>query len=234
MKRKPEPSRKAVAYCRVSTGRQDVSLADQQEKIEAYCKLAGLELVETISERSVSGRKVKLAKRPEGARIDELVAGGVGHIVTLKLDRMFRNAADCLNHVEAWETAGIALHLVDFGGQSVNAGTAIGKMFITILVGFAEFEGNIIAERTTAALAYKKSHGMVYSATPYGFEATPDGHLSPEPREQSIIGLMRQLRDKGRSYHKVADHLNAIGIPTKQEGGAWHAMTIKRVLDGTA
>src|SRR6516164_856916 len=111
MGRKPKCS-KAVGYIRVSTGKQDLSLDAQEERIKAYCQTYGMDLVEIIRERAVTG-KLKLNKRPEGAKIAKLTAAGVCHIVALKLDRLFRNAGDALSHVEAWEHAGIALHLVD-------------------------------------------------------------------------------------------------------------------------
>src|SRR5215469_16351085 len=138
---------KAVAYVRVSTGKQDLSMEAQEERIRLYCQLLGLDLVEVIRERGVTA-KIKLKKRPEGSRIAQLVADGVCHIVALKLDRLFRNAVDALSHVEEWEEAGIALHLVDMGGQSVNTASSMGKMLLTMLAGFAEFERNMIVERT--------------------------------------------------------------------------------------
>ena len=128
---------KAVAYVRVSTGKQDLSLDAQEERIRLYCKLNHLDLVEVIRERGVTA-KIKLNKRPEGSRIAKLTAAGVCHIVALKLDRLFRNAVDALSHVEEWEQAGIALHLVDMGGQSVNTASSMGKMLITMLAGFAD------------------------------------------------------------------------------------------------
>jgi DNA invertase Pin-like site-specific DNA recombinase len=112
-----------------------------------------------------------LNKRPEGAKIAKLIANGVCHVVALKMDRLFRNAGDALNHVEEWAKAGISLHLVDMGGQSVNTDTSMGKMMVTMLAGFAEFERNMIAERTTAALRHKKAHGEVYNHVPYGYRA---------------------------------------------------------------
>src|ERR1035441_354224 len=99
---------KAVAYVRVSTGKQDLSLNDQEEKIRSYCQTYGLELVEVFRESAVTG-KLKLNKRPEGQRIAKLTGAGVCHIIALKLDRLFRNAGDALSHVEAWEQAGISL-----------------------------------------------------------------------------------------------------------------------------
>ena len=73
------------------------------------------------------------------------------------------------------------------GGQSVNTGSSMGKMLITMLAGFAGFERNMIAERTTAALAYKKAHGEVYNHTPFGF-TSQDGSLIPDATEQAAIG----------------------------------------------
>jgi site-specific DNA recombinase len=199
----------------------------QEERIRLYCELNGLDLVEVIRERGITA-KIKLNKRPEGSRIAKLTASGVCHIVALKLDRLFRNAVDALSHVEEWEQAGIALHLVDMGGQSVNTGSSMGKMLITMLAGFAEFERNMIAERTTAALRHKRAHGEVYNHTPYGYKAF-DGSLVPDPREQAIIARMASLRADGISYHGIADTLNAEQVPTKQ-GGVWRSQTVKNIV----
>lgn len=203
----------------------------QEERIRLYCQFNGLELIEIIRERSVTG-KLKLNKRPEGKRIAELTAAGVCHIVALKLDRLFRNAVDALSHVEEWEQAGINLHLVDMGGQSVNTGSSIGKMLITMLAGFAEFERNMIAERTTAALRHKKAHGEVYNHTPYGYRAE-DGALVPDAAEQAVIARMQALRADGTSYNEIANALNASAVPTKK-GGTWRSQTVKNILEAAA
>lgn len=227
MGKKPKCT-KAVAYIRVSTGKQDLSLEAQEERVRAYCTAYGLDLVDVIRERAVTG-KLKLDKRPEGARIAKLTAAGVCHIVSLKLDRLFRNAVDALNHVEEWEQAGISLHLVDMGGQSINTGSSMGKMMLTMLAGFAEFERNMISERTTAALNYKKRHGMVYNHVPFGYMAE-DGNLVALAAEQAVIVRMTTLRGQGTSYNEIANILNSAEVPTKQ-GGTWRSQTIKNILE---
>ena len=226
MGKKPKCT-KAVAYVRVSTGKQDLSMDAQEERIRLYCKLNHLDLVEVIRERGVTA-KIKLNKRPEGSRLAKLTAAGVCHIVALKLDRLFRNAVDALSHVEEWERAGIALHLVDMGGQSVNTASSMGKMLITMLAGFAEFERNMIAERTTAALAYKKARREVFNHLPFGFNAK-DGALAPDPKEQAVIARMATLRKEGTSYNVIANVLNADKVPTKQ-GGIWRSQTVKNII----
>jgi DNA invertase Pin-like site-specific DNA recombinase len=150
----------------------------------------------------------------------------------LKLDRLFRNAVDALTHVEAWEEAGISLHLVDMGGQSVNTGSSMGKMLITMLAGFAEFERNMIAERTTAALRHKKARGEVYNHIPFGFVAE-DGILLPNAAEQAVITRMQTLRAEGTSYNEIANTLNDDSVPTKQ-GGTWRSQTVKNILEAAA
>jgi DNA invertase Pin-like site-specific DNA recombinase len=224
---------KAVAYIRTSTSHQEISPQDQQERIAAYCAMAGLQLVETITEQ-VSARSHRLYKRPEGQRIRHLTANGVCHIVTLKLDRMFRSASDCLHMVEEWEQAGIALHLVDMGGISIDTTSRMGKMLLTMLAGFAEFEASVIRERTSAAFAYKKAHSQVYKHVPYGQRATEDGQLVPDLEEQAVITRMRAWRAEGTSYARIAAQLNEDGVPTKQGGAGWHAQTVANILDLTA
>jgi DNA invertase Pin-like site-specific DNA recombinase len=227
MGKKPKCT-KAVAYVRVSTGKQDLSMEAQEERIGLYCQLNGLNLVEVIRERGITA-KIKLNKRPEGSRIAKLTAAGVCHIVALKLDRLFRNALDALTHVEAWENAGISLHLVDMGGQSVNTGSSMGKMLITMLAGFAEFERNMIAERTTAALRHKKAHGEVYNHVPFGFTAQ-NGALVPDAPEQAVIARIQALRAEGVSYNEIANTLEGDDVPTKN-GGIWRSQTVKNILE---
>jgi DNA invertase Pin-like site-specific DNA recombinase len=227
MKLSAKQTNKTLAYIRVSTGKQDLSLEVQRERIQPYCQMMGLNLVEVITERAVSA-KIKLAKRPEGSKIAHMIKDGTYHIVALKLDRLFRNAADALTNVEQWDEGGISLHLVDMGGQSINTGSSMGKMVITMLAGFAEMERNLISERTTAALQFKRTSGHVYNHVPYGFEGV-DGTLVPHAGEQSVIKRMAGLKASGMSYARVADELNAGSVPTKQ-GGIWRSQTVKNIL----
>lgn len=226
---------KALGYARVSTEEQaseGVSLAAQAERIRAYCQLARLDLVDILAEEGVSAGK-PLAERKEGARLLQLVDGQeVTHVVALKLDRLFRDAIDCLTVVRDWDRAGIALHLVDQGGQAINTQSAMGRFFLTIMAGVAEMERNLIGERTKLALRYKRQNGKVYGPEPYGFRRV-DEDLVPVPEELQALALMRSLRAKGKSYRQIAAELRRQKVPTKT-GGRWEAMTVKKILDRAA
>lgn len=225
---------KAVGYVRVSTSMQaeeGVSLDAQEEKIRAYCQMSGLELVALIREEGISG-SIPLDERTGGKMaLSALKANKAKHIIALKLDRLFRNAEDALRQTRRWDKEGIALHLVDIGGQTLNTSTAMGKMFLTMTAAFAELERNLIAERTIAAMNHKKTRKNVYSPTPLGYERVGD-KLVANDTELALIARIKQLRQDGITLGQIAATLNLEGIQGKN-GGRWHASTVKKVLDNS-
>ena len=231
-KRTTANDRTAVIYLRVSTADQaehGVSLDAQQERLTAYAVANGLEVAGILRESAISGT-IPLADRPEGEKLTQMVSSGqVRHVIALKLDRLFRSAVDALSTTAEWDKQGIALHLVDMGGQSLNTGSAMGRMMLTMMAGFAQFERDLTAERTTAALAHKKLNSQAYSPTPYGKDR--DGErLTENAQEQGIINKMRELRDNGSSLRGIADHLNSNGIKSKQ-GKQWYASSVGYILN---
>ena len=222
---------KAICYVRVSTEEQvrgGVSLEAQEEKLRSYCSLQGLEMVELVREEGVSASK-PLASRPGGARVvDALARARASHVVALKLDRLFRDAVDALTRTKDWDHKGIALHLVDMGGQAINTSTAMGRFFLSTMASFAELERNLIAERTSLALNHKKRSLEAYGPTPMGYERTGD-NLERNEDELSLVGSIKDRKEEGWSLRRIAGWLNESGAPTKQ-GGRWYASTVRYLL----
>jgi DNA invertase Pin-like site-specific DNA recombinase len=222
---------KAVCYLRVSTeeqARHGVSLAAQEEKLLAYCRLSGLEPVAMIREEGVSGSK-PLGTRPGGVELLKLVAKkDIKHVISMKLDRLFRDAADALNLTKSWDKGGVALHLVDMGGQALNTSSAMGRFFLGMMSSFAELERNLIAERTATALTHKKAHREAYSPTPYGFDRE-GGTLAENPGEQETVAKIKGWRRSGWTLRRIVEELNQLAIPTKR-GGHWYPCTVRYLL----
>ena len=221
----------AVLYIRVSSDEQvkhGVSLDAQEERLRAYCTMRDLPVVAVIRDEGVSAFK-PLSGRPGGAELLRLIAAGEARdIVALKLDRVFRNTADALATTARWSKRGVALHLVDMGGAAMDTTSATGRMMLTMLAGFAEFERTLTSERTTAALHYKRDHRQAYGPTPYGF-ARKGKDLVEIPSELATIASMQVWRAAGLSYREIAARLTAIGAPTKR-GGQWHPRTVAILL----
>ena len=225
----------AVIYLRVSTADQvenGCSLDAQEQRLTAYAASAGLDVVAIVREEGVSGT-VPLAERPGGSKVAAMVSSGkVRNIVALKLDRLFRSAVDALSVTAEWDRLGVALHLADHGGQSLNTGSAMGRMVLTLFAGFAQFERDLTSERTKAALLHKRSNGLAYSPTPFGWDRDGDD-LFGNQDEQDAIEQMRTWHAEGASLREIARRLNEAGVPTKQ-GRAWHASTVKYIIEHAA
>ena len=224
-----------IGYARVSTTEQateGVSLDAQASKIQIYSQLKEFHLVDIIIDAGVSGAKF-LSEREGGKRIlDETGKGRVDAVITWKLDRLFRDAADCLVTTKAWDRKGIGLHIIDMGGQAIDTSSAMGRMFLTMVAGFAELERNLISERTKSALQYKISNGHRVGNVLYGYDLSPDGKtLIENRREQKVIKLMTQLRQQKLSFQKIAYCLERRKIATKQGRANWTTRAIQLIVE---
>ena len=236
---------KAILYERFSPRPDSAeceSLAVQHERLCAYCRMAGLEVAHVIEEPDVSAA-IPLGDRQQGELVVKLAGRkGVKHIVVQRLDRIFRNAADCLNLIDKWDKAGVTVHFADQGGCTIDASTAFGRQVIGLEAVRAEYERRLNAERTSGAMRHHQKNGRSMSARlPYGKMAGPpisitmgDGsqkerrmHVD-EPEEQENIALMVQLREAGDSYQSIAASLNSQG--RRCRGRTWHGQTIRRIL----
>ena len=225
---------RAIGYVRVSTTEQaveGVSLDAQQARLAAYCTFKGLDLVEVIIDSAVSAGR-PLAKRPDGRRLANLVhSGAVDAVVSCKLDRLFRDAADCLAVTRSWDEAGVALHLLDLG---VDTTTPMGRAFLTMAVAFAELERNLVAERTRDGLAQVKAEGGTLGGEAYGWARLEDqddhGRLvcAHVETELAVIERIAAMRGRGETYQTIADALAADGVPTKR-GGRWYPATVRNI-----
>ncbi len=173
------------------------------------------------------------ASRPAAARIVAAVeAGEADGVVTCKLDRLFRDACDCLNVTKGWGAAGVALHILD---MNVDTGSPMGRMFLTMAAGFAELERRMIGQRTADALRQVKAEGGRIGRAALGetFTAETDANgrrtLAPVPEEAATVARVAALRVEGRTLREIADTLAAEGRATKR-GGKWAPATVAKIL----
>lgn len=120
--------------------------------------------------------------------------------------------------------------------------SAMGRMMLTMLAGFAQFERDLISERTTAALQHKKKTSKPYGHTPLGFNKIEDGQRSDGSKtyrlernedEAALVARIHALKAEGKSLLGIANTLNGEGVKGKT-GGRFYASTIKAILGNTA
>jgi putative DNA-invertase from lambdoid prophage Rac len=201
-------------YTRVSTARQaeeGESIAVQERTVAGYAQMHGLSIDRVFPERGISGSK-PLAERPEGAALlATLRAGDV--LITPKLDRMFRSASDALANLETIKRKGVALHMIDLGGDVT--GNGIAKLVFTILSAVAEAERDRIRERISTVKADQKRRGRHLGGDrPFGYRVEGEGKtavLVPDEGEQALIREAAAARAQGASFRAIATQLSERG-----------------------
>ncbi|WP_406586700.1 recombinase family protein [Asaia lannensis] len=132
-------------YARVSTDTQSVDA--QLPALEA-------EKLDMIFVETVSGA-VPARERPVLASLlDRLQPED--SLVVVRLDRLGRDAIDMLQLVSALDERNVRVRILALG---IETGTANGRLFLTILMAIAEFERELIRERTRAGIAAARAAG---------------------------------------------------------------------------
>ena len=213
---------KAIGYTRVSTDKQGISLEAQLEKIQAMAVVQGAEVLEVIQD----AESAKSLERPGMARLLALVdAGKVQVVIIAKLDRLTRSVRDLGELLERFHKKGVSLVSV---AESLDTGSAAGRLVLNIMTAVSQWEREAIGERTAVALRHKRAHRRVYNHVPYGFVREGDA-LVPLPAEQAVIRRIQLWKANGWTLSQIAEALNHEGVPTKQ-GRRWFAQSVKDVL----
>jgi DNA invertase Pin-like site-specific DNA recombinase len=179
-----------LGYARVST--------DSQELIHQRNLLAAAGCARIYAEK-ISGAK---RERPELARmLDHLRAGDV--VVVARLDRLARSTRDLLEIAERIQAAGAGLR--SLAEPWADTTTPAGRMVLTVFAGIAEFERELIRDRTRQGRALARTRGVRFGPKP------------KVSREQIAHAL--DLIEQGRTIREVAA---LVGV---------HRSTLYRALD---
>jgi putative DNA-invertase from lambdoid prophage Rac len=141
---------RVFAYVRVSTASQ----TPENQILEIEAAGFAVEPRRIIAE-TISG-SVAIARRPGFAKlIDKLETGDV--LVVTKLDRLGRDAIDVSATVARLEELGVRVHCLALGG--VDLASPAGRMTMAVINAVAQFERDLLIERTQAGLARAKAEG---------------------------------------------------------------------------
>ena len=164
--------------------------------------------------------------------------GLIDIIVVYKIDRLSRSLLDFMKLVEMLEEHNVSFVAVT---QDINTSSSAGRMMLNILMTFAQYEREVIAERTRDKIAASKRRGKHCGGCPVlGYDADPDTkklHINPE--EAKLVKHIFNRYCELASAKSVARELNEQGFHTKtwktrkgaiHQGGKFKPDTIYRTL----
>jgi site-specific DNA recombinase len=200
-----------------------VSIATQTERLASYAQALDFGACETVVDAGESGANMR---RPGiGKLLERIRRGEIARVVCIKLDRISRSAADLDQLVRLCVKHDVALVSLS---EHVDTSTAAGRMFISLVGVFAQFERERIGERTSEALQHLRRNRKAYGPTAFGWRRVGD-MLKPDAREQRIVARMRALLDGGASLRSIAQDLNERGVRPPR-GKSWGHSNVRAVL----
>ena len=198
MPRRSRPDRFDALYARVSSTSQDT--ASQEPELRLYEKAAGLPCV--WYRDKFTGRTMS---RPGWNELWKAVeAGMVRSVVVWRLDRLGRTTLDLLKLLEDLKARGVKL-VLRREGFTVDEESPAGRMFLTMLAGFAQYEREVRAERQTAGIAEAKARGVRFGR-PTATGEKPAKRIKVTAEQDAVI---RRMKSEGE---KVAAIARATGL----------------------
>lgn len=224
------PQRVYLGYARVSTEEQaenghglDVQIA----RIQAYAQAMGWELAEVITDDGYSGATLE---RPGLQRLLERIqAGEVAGVIVAKLDRLSRSLRNLLNvYADYFEATGTGLVSV---AEQFDTNTPAGRLFFKLVGSFAEYERDVITERTASGRKAKASKGgYAGGGAPIGYKAERGSKgLALDEEKAAAVRRAFELAAQGLSCRRIAEVLNQEGHTTAQ-GAPFTHVQVSRIL----
>lgn len=175
---------RVVLYARSSTTK-DQKPELQIEEMRDYCKSRGFMVCRELIDFGFSGTT---DKRPGLVELFDLVRRRkVDGVIVLKLDRLFRSLRHLTTSLSEFEQLGVKFISVK---DQIDMTTSAGRLMANILGSFAEFETDLIRERTLLGLDHARRTGKTLG----------------RPKKHNYEKII-EFRSKGYSYRQIAKEL---------------------------
>ncbi|HLC65775.1 MAG TPA: recombinase family protein [Candidatus Nanoarchaeia archaeon] len=176
---------KAAVYIRVSTeeqAKQGFSLAAQEDALRSYASALGYQVFNIYRDEGKSAKDMK--NRPAlQSLLKDAQEKKINAVFVYKLDRFSRSLKDLILTIEKlkeWQVDFISLQ------DKIETASASGKLMFHIISAFAEFERDIISERTRFGMNERAKEGRVITKAPFGYKMV-DGNLKPDDEKREVL-----------------------------------------------
>jgi site-specific DNA recombinase len=216
-KLKAEPTRSTNVRCAIYTRKSTEeglnqefnSLNAQRESAEAYIKSQSHEgwvaVTEKYDDGGFTGGNME---RPGLQRLlRDIEAKKIDAVIVYKVDRLSRSLLDFSRLIDTFDQHGIAFVSVT---QQFNTASSMGRLVLNVLLSFAQFEREIISERTRDKIAATKRKGKWAGGWPVlGYDVDPQTRkLTPNVTEANHVQAIFELYLEHGSLIPVVEELN--------------------------
>jgi putative DNA-invertase from lambdoid prophage Rac len=188
---------RTFAYARVSTFEQTPENQIQEIKAAGFTVVPHRIITETISGSMAITQRAGFSKL-----LDRMEKGDV--LIVTKLDRLGRDAIDVSTTVAKLEEIGIRVHCLALGG--VDLTSSAGKMTMNVINAVAQFERDLLIERTQSGLARAKAEGKILGR-PSALSADQQVEVKEKIENgEAISAIAREFKTSRQTIMRVRDH----------------------------
>ncbi len=221
---------RAIGYSCLNTLSQkpkNLTLDDQDKFIRDFALKQGWDLLQIYQETTTS---TNTQSQPI---LEQIIADSGKNsfdvLVIARLDRLTRNIRQLNTLInEMCMQNGVQLLSIEEG---FDTRTDCGKLGLRLIDIITKWDTKRISDRTREIIARKRAKGERVGHAPFGF-TYKDKKLVAVDQELDTVKVIREQREKGLSYHKIAKYLNDRKIASKR-GGIWYAETVKTVYQNS-
>jgi len=171
-----------IGYARTSTAEQEAGLEAQLRDLEAIgCGKVFSERVSSMAVREQLTQAVAFSRKGDT-------------LVVTKVDRLARSTVGLWDIVKELDAKGVALRVLNLGGETVDTKSATGRLILNIFAGFAQFEREMMLERQKEGIAKAKAEGV---------------YKGRKPTARAKADEVRKMHAEGRTPTEIA---KALGI----------------------
>ena len=171
-----------IGYARTSTVEQEAGLEAQMRDLSAIgCERVFSERVSSMAVREQLAQAVAFAREGDT-------------LVVTKVDRLARSTVGLWDIVKELDAKGVALRVLNLGGETVDTKSATGRLILNIFAGFAQFEREMMLERQKEGIAKAKAEGV---------------YKGRKPTARAKADEVRKMHREGKTPTEIA---KALGI----------------------
>ena len=197
----------AALYVRVSTedqAKHGYSMAAQEEALKNYCAALGYDVYKIYKDEGKSAKDMK--NRPAMQKLlEDAEAKKFAAIFIYKLDRFSRSLKDLIlsiDKIKGWGIDFISLQ------DRIETNSATGKLMFHIVSAFAEFERNVIGERTKFGMDKKAREGSFVSKAPLGYKYENKEIIVDKKDREKVLAIFKSFSTTEISLNQLAKKYN--------------------------
>lgn len=207
-----EEEKLVAIYTRVSTtdqAREGHSLEEQEKRLRAMCEAKNYKVYKVYTDAGISGKSAD--NRPAYQQMmKDMKKGKFNLIMAYKMDRLSRSVIDFENFFNDIKKYNCEVQFIE---GNIDTNGASGMMFARILEVFAQFERELIKERTLIGVESAVSKGHFGGKPPLGYKTKLDdeGKKLKEwiinEDEAKIVRKIFELCASGKTYFQISNIL---------------------------